>query len=273
MRYLNTRALVLRRSLYSESSVTLALFSREHGRTDALAKGARRDKSPLFGHLGLYHLEDVTLLERPSSGMDILTEAAFVDEHVGLCFFPPALAAAGTLAELALLGCMPRDPHPEIFHILVEGVGLLSRLGEPSARAGLADAALRRDDRTVLVHRALRVAMTGVLRWLGFGLELSRCIRCGKFIDASRPGKIRISFRGGVVCEACRARGLAGSGRAGLSGGAFAALKAASGDGEFDEMSLSPGERRELLRFLVDYSQYVLEKTLGGAKVLFQLLR
>ncbi len=260
-------AIVLRAHRYSESSLVATLLSPSRGRLDVLAKGCRRDKSPLFGHLDLYQLEDVLVLERPSAGLDLLIEAAFIDEHAGLRFSPPAFAAAGLLADLAAETCQNRDPQPELFGVLAGALGLLSRLGDAAAKAGLAaPLPFSAGDRRILVGRTLKLALLDMLGWLGFGLELRRCAVCGK---DGESGAALSRRHGGLVCRSCKSKA---RDAVAISAAALAALRDRGDGAERRELELPEGERTRWLRFLVDYGQYIIDKPLRGRKVLFQLL-
>ncbi len=267
MTAIKTESLVLRTRRYSESSLIAVLLTPQHGRMDVLAKGCRREKSPLFGHLDVYQHEDVLVLERAQSSLDLLTEAAFVDEHAGLRFSPPAFAAAGFLADLAADVCQPRDPQPRLFSVMTGAFGLLSRLGDPAARAGLAEALpFSPAEKGILIGRTLKLSILDALGWLGFGLELRNCAACGT--TAEPP--LWISWKqGGLVCRNCKnsARDAAL-----ISPAALSALRERGPGGEQFELALPERERRRWLRYLVDYSQYVIGKRLRGGKVLLQIL-
>lgn len=266
---LKTEILVLRNRRFSESSLIATLLSKEHGRLDILAKGCRREKSPLFGHLDLYQREEAVILPRTQSGLDLLIEAAFVDEHAGLRFSPAAFAAAGLLANLAADSILPGEPQAGIYAALSGAFKLLSELGEPSARANLSPPLpFSRKEKNILIGRTVKLALLDCLGWLGFALELHRCVVCGRIPEATRPAAL--SHRhGGLICGNCRSD----SGRiAVIAPAALAAIRDRGPESEGLELSLSPGERKRWLRFLVDYAQYVLEKPLRGKTVLYQLL-
>lgn len=267
MAILHSEAIILRRHRFSESSLVASALTREHGRVDFLAKGCLREKSPLFGHLDHYQREAVTLIERPQAGLALLIEAAFVDEHAGLRFFAPSFAAAGFAAELTLASCLPGDPQQGLFDSLARGFGALAALGEPAAKAGLAaPSGLSYRDRGLLAGSLFRRLILETLAWLGFQPEVGRCVRCGGPPAAS--GNALSRRHGGLLCASCRGR--AGGGAA--SGAVLAALQAAVSGSDYDEFALTDKERRELLRFLVDYSQYAVEKRLHSAAALLQLL-
>ncbi len=68
--------LVLRSVEVFETSLVVTLFTRELGKVAALAKGARRLKSPLQGGLDLLGVSDIVLLHKASEALDLITEAA-----------------------------------------------------------------------------------------------------------------------------------------------------------------------------------------------------
>lgn len=267
MNSIKTEALVLRNRRFSESSLVVTLLSRDHGRLDVLAKGARREKSPLFGHLDLYQKEEVLVLRRSQAGLDLLIEAAFTDEHAGLRFSPAAFAAAGLLADLALEATLPGEPQNGLYEVLSGALRVLSGLGEASARAGLADALpFSAAEKNILIGRTLKLALLDMVSWLGFGLELGRCVVCGKQPEDERVALSR--RQGGLVCHACRAKA---PDAMSIRPGALASLRERGDGDERFELALPDGERRRWLRFLVDYAQHAIEKPLRSGKVLFQV--
>ncbi|MCC8190692.1 MAG: DNA repair protein RecO C-terminal domain-containing protein [Planctomycetes bacterium] len=264
-----TEIIVLRTRRFSESSVVATLLSRDLGRLDVLAKGARREKSPLFGHLDLYQREEALIYRRPPGSLDLLTEAAFVDEHAGLRFFPPAFAAAGFLADLTAEATLPGEPQPQLFAVLAAALAMLSELGDLPARAGLAaGTTFSAGDRRVLAGRILKLAIVDMLGWLGFGLELRRCVICGAVPDPEKTAYLSRGH-GGLICRSCRSQA-----RDGIpaSAAALASLRGRDATAENLETALTPSERRRWLRFLVDYAQHALERPLRGKRVLYQLL-
>ncbi|MCC8179594.1 MAG: recombination protein O N-terminal domain-containing protein [Planctomycetes bacterium] len=266
MSAIRTEAIVLQNRNFSETSLIATLLSRDHGRLDILAKGARRDKSPLFGHLDLYSREEVLVLPRPSASLDLLTEAAFVDEHAGLRFYPLAFAGAGFLADFAAAAILPGEPLPALFQSLADAFSMLSKLGDPGSRAGVAKhSGFDSGDKETLALRTLTLSTLDILSCLGFGLELGRCVGCGGTIEEG--GRVALSRRlGGLVCGKCRA----GTGSLfPLSKAGYASLVTRDGTAR-DRPSRSEAVR--ILRFLIDYSQHMLEKPLRGKAALLQLL-
>lgn len=268
MAAIKTRALVLRQRNFSESSLIVTLLGRECGRLDALAKGCRREKSPLFGHLDLYQCEDVLVLERPGAGLDLLIEAAFADEQAGLRFYPPAFAAAGLLAELAADATLPGEPQIGLYDALADAFGVLANIGEPAAKAGLAAPTRFTDaEKKTLVARTAQLAMMDMLGWLGFGLELKRCVLCGRTPD-EKEGKALSRRHGGLVCGRCRPR----AGQTVTMRDAELVAFRSRGGGDRG-VRVAAADRVRWLRFLVDYARATLERPLRSAGVFFQIMR
>lgn len=267
MATLQSEAIILRRHRFSESSLVGSALTRDHGRVDYLAKGCLREKSPLFGHLDHYQREDIMLIERPQAGLDLLIEAAFVDEHAGLRFFAPSFAVAGFMAELTLTACLPGDPHQGLYDSLARGFAALAALGEPAAKAGLAaPLGMPYRDKGLVAGNLFRRLVLEALTWLGLAPELRQCVVCGG--PPSPSGNTLSRRHGGLVCAACRGK----AGGRPVPSAVLAALQAAASGSDYDEFALADKERRQLLRFLVDYSQYTVEKPLHSAAALFQLL-
>ncbi|MDR1519356.1 MAG: recombination protein O N-terminal domain-containing protein, partial [Planctomycetota bacterium] len=244
MAALKTEAIVLRRRIFSESSLVVALLGRDGGRLDVLAKGCRREKSPLFGHLDVFQRESVLVLERPQAGLDLLLEAGFVDEYAGLRFLPPAFAAAGLLTNLAADAALPDDSQAGLFDILARALGILSDLGEASAQARLSPPLpFSPAGKEALVGLTLKLALLDMLDWFGFGIELRRCVGCGLEPESGRDAWLD-RRQGGLLCRKCRSK--AGEARS-IGYTALLALRERGDGSEKREMALPPAERRRWL--------------------------
>jgi DNA repair protein RecO (recombination protein O) len=176
-------AIVIRTVEFSETSLVATLFTREFGKIGALAKGARRLKSPFESALDLLALCRIVFLHKSSDALDLLTEAKLLRR-----FRPPgrnlsALYAGYYVAEL--LGAMTDDddPHPRLFDFADETLAALAG-GEPVAT------------------RVVRFEL-GTLKLLGHVPSLDRCVECGTAVTPS--GRIPFGLLdGGVLCRNCR---------------------------------------------------------------------
>ena len=103
------------RSTSSRPAWSSTLFTRELGKVAALAKGARRLKSPFQGGLDLLGVCDIVLLHKASEALDLVTEAAPVERFASLRRDLAALYAGYYIAELLADLTDFHDPHPKLF--------------------------------------------------------------------------------------------------------------------------------------------------------------
>jgi DNA repair protein RecO (recombination protein O) len=179
-----TQALVLRSVEFSETSRILTLFTRDLGQISALAKGARRLKSPFQAGLDLLSVCDIVVLHKASDALDLLTEAVLAERFASLRVDLSALFAGYYIAELLLDLTDHHDPHPRLFDAAVI---TLRHLGDPTLR----DA------------RLLRFELA-CLRELGHMPALEECVHCGQPVDSTTKAVAFGLATGGVLCPACR---------------------------------------------------------------------
>jgi DNA repair protein RecO (recombination protein O) len=79
-RTFRTAALVLKRRNFGESDRLLTLLTPQHGKFDALAKGARKPISKKTGHVELFTRADVLIAKGRS--MDLLTQAEMTQPYL-----------------------------------------------------------------------------------------------------------------------------------------------------------------------------------------------
>ena len=184
MAAVRTEALVIRSVDVFESSKVLTLFTRALGKVSALAKGARRLKSPFQAGLDLLSVCDIVMLHKASDALDLVTEAVLLERFVTLRQDLAALYAGYYISEL--LGDLTdhHDPHPRLFDAAVV---TLRHLGDPALRPG----------------RVLRFELA-CLRELGHMPALEDCVHCGEHVDATTDAIAFGLAGGGVLCAACR---------------------------------------------------------------------
>ena len=240
--YVSDEALVLRRRKFSETSLVLACLTREHGRIDALAKGARREKSPMKGHFDLYTCEEVTFFRKRNGALDLAIAAALVDEYTPVRENPTKFAAAGIIAELLLHGCLPGQPHPKAFVAAV------------SAMRGIS---------TGDIYPSLVRGVLELLRDFGFFPQLDNCCRCGCDMTGKNEPAVLSGRAGGLLCGSCLESDEF------LPVAALKSLRLYAGGGKV-KFSGAPWQRM-LLDSLEGYCSYVLERQCRSFKVFAQL--
>lgn len=117
---------------WSETSQTVALFTRSHGVVRALAKGSRRPKAPYSGGLESLTLGTAGLIFKPSTELALLTDWDLLATYPGLRATLPALHNAMYIAELVGLMVRDHDPHPDLFDRLRSTLNAISTGQDPA---------------------------------------------------------------------------------------------------------------------------------------------
>ncbi len=181
---LRDEAIVLRLTDYSETSQIATLFGAQHGQLRLIAKGARRGtKTRVATGLDLLEYGEVGFI--PPHGdaqLGILTDWLQRDMFAGLRRDSVRLYSALYAAEAVAALTEEADPHRELFTALLR----LFQAVSGAAEAG-----------TQIVQFQL-----ALLRAIGYGPELERCVNCGAPI---RSGSLVFfsATAGGLVCRDC----------------------------------------------------------------------
>jgi DNA repair protein RecO (recombination protein O) len=212
-----SEALLLRRVELGEADLIVTLFTRTLGRISALARGARRSRKRFGGALEPFFTLHVRMEERARSELFVLNEASVLRPRLGLLSHLSRLEVAGRALSWVRRAAPPRTPEPEAWSLLER---LLDRLasadGELSAERELCELGLP------------------LLAAFGWGIDLERCVSCGKPCPEGAPASVDAA-RGGLVCREC------GGGRMRLGGALRERLaRAARGEAQtLDEKDVS----------------------------------
>jgi DNA repair protein RecO (recombination protein O) len=173
-----TTGIVIGRTNFGEADRIIRLFTPEYGKVNAVAKGVRRVKSRLAGHLELFG--ETALVMATGRNLDVITSAR-------LSWYPHQLIAAYDRLGLAYAMAAavdrltePGHPQPKLYEVLAEGL----RAIDGGASGPLPELWFK-----------LRL-----LEVLGYRPELSACLACGRS-DADTE-YLFDAARGGLVCQA-----------------------------------------------------------------------
>lgn len=170
--------MVLRTRNLGEADRIVTLFTRLHGKVDAVAKGVRRPKSALSGRLEL--LSESTLTLHRGRNLDVITSAVTRVSHWQRLVEPTALAAASLVAELVDLFCEPDLPLDDVYALLT------------GATRGIAGATT---PASLVPRFQLRL-----LHALGLAPPVETCVRCDAVLEG---GAWMDVDAGGLACERC----------------------------------------------------------------------
>lgn len=199
-----SHGVVLRRRDYGEADRILTLFTRRFGKIKAIAKGCRRARSRLAGHLEPCQPAEFVLWKREGRDMAIVRSAELLEPHRGLSEDFASFAAAQFAAELLDRSLPEDESQPRLYALFLQFLR-----------------ALRRPEHVMPALLAFTVRAADLL---GYGVALDECAACGEHLRADAD--VWLDARaGGLLCGRC-AEG-AGAAEA-LAPGVLRALRAVS---------------------------------------------
>ncbi len=176
---LTTDAIVLNRVDYRDYDRMVTLFSPEHGRIDAVARGCRKPTSPLMNSAEMFCAGQYTL--NLSGGRYTITQCEIKDSFFALRYDYDRLMHGIYWLSLADAAALPDQSAPEVFMLLLKALAHLC-YSELDARMLTACFEMR------------------YMPLMGFRPMVDRCVVCGAQVD----GEARFDEeRGGVVCLKC----------------------------------------------------------------------
>lgn len=185
-RVYRAEGVILRRRNLGEADSILTVFSGNEGKFEAIARGVRKARSRMRGHLE--PLTRSRVLVAQGRNLDVFTQAETVDAYRRIREDLDASAEALYCLELVDRFTEEREPLPELYALLVTALDLLEEGNGAS----------------VTRHFELRL-----LSLLGYEPHIDGCVLCGDRLPEEEtllsPGA------GGLVCRGCRAE--AGAGR------------------------------------------------------------
>ena len=182
---IKTRAIVLHRFAYSDSSFIVKALSEECGVVSFIIKGAKRKESPFKGALDPLALSEVVFRQNPNTELQFIKETSIVNWHGTMRQSLLNLAVAQVMAEIVLRYAPPATPIPEEFVLLERA---LAEFDSPTGATS---------------------AESVFSRWLldisdlwGYHLELGVCSRCEKVL--TEPAADFFPESGALICKHCQ---------------------------------------------------------------------
>jgi len=243
-----TTAVVLRQRKLGEADKILTLFTPNLGKLDAVAKGVRRPKSKLAGHVE--PLTYTTFLIAKGRELDVVTQAQALEVFLPLREELERTSRAFYVAELVDRLTPERQESFPVFRLLLE---TLQRLATGSR-----------------LDIALRFFEMRLLETLGYRPQLEECVACGKPLEAVANNWSAES--GGVVCPAC-GRSLPMSQTISLNALKMMRLLQKGSYADCARVRTAPALETELERHLRQYLFYILERDVRSARFLDTLRR
>lgn len=249
-RLYRAEGIVLRQFRLGEADRIITLFTAEHGKLRAVAKGVRKTRSRLAGHLE--PLTRVQVQVAKGKSLDIISQALTIDAHMPLRTDLWRMTCALYMAEL-----VDRFWEESSFDLV-----------ESHEMYGLFASSLRWLTMATSTDLVLRFFEVHLLDQAGYRPEIDRCIRC------SQPPVSGGTYRfwpgeGGIVCGDCAEHG---GGRR-LSPQAIETIQALSAATplEADRLDMPDGIHVEIRAVLRDYIRHLLSRELNSTALMEEL--
>ena len=180
-----SEAIVLRVVPWSETSMVVTLFTRDFGKVSAIARGARRLRSPFESALDLLAKSQVVFIKKSTDALDLLTEAKLIRRFRS--------------GQVALLPLYCGYYVAELLLSLTEDNERASELYEACDRT-LIDLDLRKCEAEVILKFEMQV-----LKLLGHLPTFHLCASCGNPVQSNRTGPDALLgiAAGGILCGDC----------------------------------------------------------------------
>lgn len=182
MTVLESEALVVRTVEFGESDLIATLVTEQAGKLGAIVRGGRKGSRRTGGALEPMHTIAVTVEDRGTE-LGTLKEARVVRVRAGVTSSLEALDAAGVALRWARHLFPPRTVEPDGWRVLVDLLDVL-------------------DDGAASPRRELARAGLALLAAVGYGLDLDRCVVCGRECPQGKMACVDPA-RGGLICRAC----------------------------------------------------------------------
>lgn len=171
--------IVIRSVDYGESSKVVTVFTREHGKTGMMARGAKKTKSRLVAVSQLFTHGYFLCKTGPGSGMPDLSQGEIVESYRDLRQNLVQTAYAAYMAELLDRLTQEREPNPYLFQLL--------------------SLTFRYLDEGVDAEILCRIFESKMLIVAGIRPQLQACSHCR---EEREPYAISVT-QGGLLCPKC----------------------------------------------------------------------
>lgn len=242
-----TEGVVLRRRNVGEADSIFTVFTEDEGKLDGIARGVRKARSHMRGHLE--PLTRSRFLLAQGRTFDVFTQAETLTPYRRIRENLERSAEAIYCAELVDRLTADRQPHPEVYRLLLETLDALEGGGA--------------------LHGS-RCFEAQLLALTGYELQLDACASCGGKIHEAEH--LLSAAAGGLVCPACRPG--AGSGRI-VSPRAIKVLRFARSvsPAEFARLRMEPDLARQLQVVLGDVIRSILEREVNASRFVDDVAR
>jgi DNA repair protein RecO (recombination protein O) len=247
-RVYKTEAIVLKRTNLGEADKILSLYTPNLGKIRAVAKGVRRSKSKLGGHVETLTRSSIMLAA--GRNLDIITQSQTIDSFLPLRSDLWHTSCALYAAELVERFTEEHIENYPVYRLLLNTITNI----------------IESDD----INLTLRYFEIQLLGHMGYKPQLQTCVHCKKELEPVE--NYFSSSGGGTLCPNCRT---AEPRVRLLSLNALKVMRLFQSNGydKARKVKLSAGLSKELETTMREYIRYILEREVKSAEFLDRLRR
>jgi DNA repair protein RecO (recombination protein O) len=183
---INTEGIVLKQVKYNESDKILTIFSKKNGKIQAIAKGARRPRSPLLSSTQVFCHSNFVIYK--GKNMYNISQGEVLNSFYSLREDLKKLAYATYIIELIDTAVIEEEPNDKLFGLTLKTLKLLSKMASGYKKLVLA-------------------FEIKYISFLGYKPHIERCVGCSSI----PKGRMKFSITdGGIICEKCIKKGVIG---------------------------------------------------------------
>ncbi len=173
-----THGIIIKRKNFGEADRLLTIYTQKRGKVKAIAKGVRRIKSKLAGHLELFYLTDFVIAE--GKNIDIITGAVNIRNFCHLRDNLTCSNQAYYIAEII----------DKLVHEHEKNINIFCLLSDSMLK-------INENNKVLLSYFTIQI-----LKLLGHLPELNLCTHCHEKLLCENKNYFSNRF-GGVICNKC----------------------------------------------------------------------
>jgi len=239
-------AIVIRRANLGEADRIVTLYTREHGKVSAAAKGARKPGSRFAGRLELF--TQLRALLGVGRTLDVVSQVEVIEPFAAIRGDLGRMGAASFIVEVADRATPEREPFPAFYRTLREALGAAAQ-GDPQIAA---------------IWFAAQV-----LTLSGYAPLVDRCVVCGRPIPGASAFSVSL---GGALCASHRGRDSEATPASAVALAAIGFLREA-GVRALGRVTLDRSQRAEVESLLRRCVEYRFEARLRSPPVIERMTR
>lgn len=229
-----TQGIIIRRRNFGEADRILTIFTRDHGKISAIAKGVRKPLSRLGGHLELFYTVNLILAE--GKNFDTITGSEVIEDFSSLRQNLTLTGQAYYMAEIVDKLTGESLESKVIFNLLCDTLTSLNHNKK---------------------HLILNYFELQLLSHLGHKPETAVCVKCRNKLDSKTT--LWSSSLGGLICQSC-CQGVGDSIVANQDIIKIMRLLLSEDVGIVNKLNTNNDLNNELDKITNDYLEYISEK-------------